>query len=152
MVYNHAHGVLACAAGRFPLKGNYTTTQGRPAASGGVFFYCACAPGRGATSYLFGVTPPEAKHTDLGPESEPGAVCGIRGLHKSKVKQKVSGCFRTAEFARAYCRISNDLKTMTNLSSTHSSPSTWLSPVSCTTSRVSSYDEITELMLIGRTG
>ncbi len=25
MVYNRAYGVLACVAGRFPLKGNYTT-------------------------------------------------------------------------------------------------------------------------------
>ena len=27
MVYNRAYGVLACVAGRFPLKGNYTTKQ-----------------------------------------------------------------------------------------------------------------------------
>lgn len=25
MVYNRAYGVLACVAGRFPIKGNYTT-------------------------------------------------------------------------------------------------------------------------------
>ena len=35
-----------------------------------------------------------------------------RDLRVSKVKQKVSGCFRNAEFARAYCRISNYLQTM----------------------------------------
>ena len=28
-----------------------------------------------------------------------------RGLRMSKIKQKVSGCFRTREYADAYCRI-----------------------------------------------
>jgi len=33
-------------------------------------------------------------------------------LRISKVKQKVSGCFRKALYAKAYCRISSYLQTM----------------------------------------
>ncbi len=37
-----------------------------------------------------------------------------RDLRMSKVKQKVSGCFRVSNYAHAYCRISSYLQSMAN--------------------------------------
>ena len=37
-----------------------------------------------------------------------------RDLRMSKVKQMVSGCFRTRRYAEAYCRISSYLQSMAN--------------------------------------
>jgi hypothetical protein len=42
-----------------------------------------------------------------------------RDLRMAKVKQKVSGCFRTKKYAEAYCRISSYLQTMSNKGINH---------------------------------
>ncbi|MHB8564747.1 MAG: hypothetical protein ACYDDA_12570, partial [Acidiferrobacteraceae bacterium] len=64
-----------------------------------------------------------------------------------KSQQKVSGCFRKAEFAQAYCRISSYLQTMANRGINPLVAIQWLSPVSCTRKRVSSYPICLELLL-----
>jgi len=42
-----------------------------------------------------------------------------RDLRMSKVKQKVSGCFRASEYAHAYCRISSYLQSRPTRGITH---------------------------------
>ena len=37
-----------------------------------------------------------------------------RDLRMAKVKQKISGCFRSRDYAHAYCRISSYLQSMAN--------------------------------------
>ena len=44
----------------------------------------------------------------------PAELPGPLQLRMSKVKQKVSGCFRTRRYAEAYCRISSYLQSMAN--------------------------------------
>ena len=51
-----------------------------------------------------------AKH----PRSPLPTTAPERDLRMSKVKQKVSGCFRTPKYAEAYCRISSYLQSMVN--------------------------------------
>ncbi len=62
-----------------------------------------------------------------------------RDLRMSKVKQKVSGCFRNRQYAAAYCRISSYLQTMANRGYNPLSLSSWLFPVNCTPIGASSY-------------
>lgn len=52
MVYNRAYGVLACVAGRFPLKGNYTTKLKKPLISDQGLFCIAPSAGHSLQATL----------------------------------------------------------------------------------------------------
>ena len=52
MVYNRAYGVLACVAGRFPLKGNYTTNIQRPTVLSWAFSFADSARHAGFRAVL----------------------------------------------------------------------------------------------------
>ena len=48
------------------------------------------------------------------PEVDPTNNRAERDLRITKLKKKVSGCFRTVEFAKHFCRILSYVKTMRN--------------------------------------
>ena len=86
----------------------HPTSPKRPARQSGQI-RCPQSVGADARSYETAVLR-FAKHPDVAFTNNRAE----RDLRMAKVKQKVSGCFRTRKYAQAYCRISSYLQSMAN--------------------------------------
>ena len=62
---------------------------------------CCCSPRHPAVAFIYALWVPANNRAE-------------QNLRMAKVKQKVSGCFRSGDYAQAYCRISSYLQTMAN--------------------------------------